>query len=63
MRWFGHSKPVSKERLTRRMLELEVEGRWDRGSLYFKCFNLVKNAMGEDLVELREENVTCLNRE
>ena len=62
LKWFGHLKRMSVERLTERIYESDVEGRKDRGKYCTMWRDRVKKACNVRFLELSDSKVMYSNR-
>ena len=61
-KWLGHVKHISEERITKRVYELTVKARRERGRPYTRRLDGGKRACNARLLDLRGAKVKCTDR-
>ena len=62
LRWFGHVERMDNERLTKRVMNAEVDGRNVRGRPRFGWIDGVKKAVNDRGMDVREAKERARNR-
>ena len=62
LRWFGHVKRMSNERLLKKVMNAKVDGRSSRGRPRFGWMDGVKRALNDQKIDVREASERARNR-
>ena len=62
LRWFGHVERMDNERLVKKVLNVKVDERIDRGRPRFRWMDGVKRALNDRRMDVREARERARNR-
>ena len=62
LRWFGHVERMDNERLLKKVMNAKVDGRSARGRHMFRWMDVVKRALNDRRIDMREASERARNR-